>query len=50
MIGDASQALIDFGDRQEEAQQTLRAIQRHRFDRLCRIGSSPGMTFFVRGH
>lgn len=47
VIGDASTMLLDFGEHQEEAQQTLRAIQRHRFDQLCRVGQST-MTFFVR--
>jgi hypothetical protein len=49
VIGDSAQVLIDFGERMEEAQQTLKAIQRHHFDHLCRIGSAPGMTFLVRG-
>jgi hypothetical protein len=49
VIGDAVQTLIDFGDHEEGARQTLQVIQRHRFDHLCRVGP-PGaaLTFLVR--
>lgn len=48
VIGDGNHNVLAFGDRADEAKQTLQAIQRHRFDHLCRIGQPVAMTFFVR--
>jgi hypothetical protein len=49
-IGDNGMSLIRFGDKAEEAKQTLKAIQRYQFDTLCRLGSpkNPAMTVLLR--
>lgn len=48
VVGDASHILFDFGPRQEEAVQALKAIQQHRFDRLLTVGQGPGLVFLAR--
>ncbi len=46
---DGGRVLCAFGDKEEEAKQALQAVQRHKFDRLCRVGSGDdAMTFMVR--
>ena len=42
--------LMNFGERQEEAKNLLEAIQRNKFDRLCKLGDPEKevMTFLVR--
>jgi hypothetical protein len=42
--------LVNFGDCEEDARELARAIQRHRFDHLCRLGNGPGrsLTILVR--
>lgn len=44
------QPLVQLRDKPEEAKQLLEAIQRNRFDRLCRLGPDEdhALTFFVR--
>jgi hypothetical protein len=48
-VSAGEQPLVDF-ERLADARELAEAIQRHRFDHLCRIGNTPGygMTFFVR--
>jgi hypothetical protein len=47
VIGDGNQVLFNFGSRQEEAKESLKAIQQYRFDTLCHVGDS-GLKFLVR--
>lgn len=49
-ICDQGALLLPFGDREQEAKQALLAIQKHRFDTICRIGApdSPAMTILLR--
>jgi hypothetical protein len=51
VIWDGTQVLLSFGDRINEAQQTLQAIQQHRFDHLCSIGRGDrAMRLLVRAN
>ncbi len=47
---EGDRVLVMLGDKPEEARQLLELIQRHKFDRLCRVGEAEegGMTFLVR--
>jgi hypothetical protein len=48
---EADKVLAVLGESAADAHQLLAAIQRNKFDRLCRVGPEPeGMTFFVRVH
>jgi hypothetical protein len=51
VIGDGHQTLLRLACAEDEAKQLVQAIQRHRFDHLCRVGQpgGEGMTFFTRG-
>jgi hypothetical protein len=46
---EGDKVLVVLGESAADAHQLLAAVQRNRFDRLCRVGPAPeGMTFFVR--
>jgi hypothetical protein len=48
-ICDGDRLLLPFGDKAEEARQTLEAIQHYEFDTICRIGQGEGaMTILAR--
>jgi hypothetical protein len=49
IITDGRQSLFSF-DKPESAKQVLQAMQKHKFDHLCRLGQgeAPGMTFLFR--
>jgi hypothetical protein len=50
MVCEGDRPLVNFGDQQADARQLAQAIQRYRFDHLCRLGNGPGrsLTFLVR--
>jgi len=50
MVCEGERPLVNFGEQQADARQLALAIQRYRFDHLCRLGSGPGqsLTFLVR--
>jgi len=49
VLYDGNQVLMSFGDRMTEAQQSLQAIQQHKFDRLTTFGrGDQSMLMFVR--
>jgi hypothetical protein len=49
VLYDGQQVIMNFGDRMAEAQQTLQAIQQHKFDRLTTFGrGDQSMTMFVK--
>jgi hypothetical protein len=50
MVCEGERPLVNFADQQEDARQLALAIQRYRFDHLCRLGSGPGrsLTFLLR--
>ena len=49
-IYDGNRALLNFGDRPDEARQALAVIRHYQFDTLCRVGHADTgvLTFFVR--
>jgi hypothetical protein len=50
LIYDGGRALLNFGDRADEARAALAVIRRYQFDTLCRVGHADtgALTFFVR--
>jgi len=48
-ISDLTRPLFSFGDKQEEAKEALKAIQRYQFDACCQLGGGEqGMTILAR--
>jgi hypothetical protein len=48
-ICELTRPLFVFGDKAEEAKETLKAIQRYQFDAFCRLGQGDqGMTILAR--
>ena len=49
-VCDGDQALVEMGDKAEDANQVLEIIRHQQVDHLCRLGTTDGrgMTFLVR--
>jgi hypothetical protein len=52
VISEGAKIVLRFGDRADDAQQVLKAIQHYKFDHVCRLGDGEqtGMQFFARAH
>jgi hypothetical protein len=50
LIYDGGRALLNFGDRPDDARRALDVIRHYQFDTLCRVGHADtgGLTFFIR--
>jgi hypothetical protein len=50
MICEGQRPIVRGGDNKEDAMQVLKAIQKYKFDNLCRLGGAEqaGLSFLVR--
>jgi hypothetical protein len=47
LVCENERPLVNFGDKEADARQLVQAIQRYRFDHLCRLGNGPGHSLTV---